>query len=190
MIDTAFNLLFLSRGRHPILFDKLQFDGAWSNRPRDVANLTQYASRELERPFNWQVVPVDAGWQNWMDAPVLFIASHRPPPLSPADVDQLRLYAENGGLIFTSADLDAAPFNASVADLAAKLFPRYPLHDLPPMTRSTAPCSRSVGPARRRHGCRASPTGLGCCSSIPPSTWADTGNFTRRWAGRSRSASA
>jgi hypothetical protein len=147
VIDTAFNLLFLARGRHPILFDKLQFDGAWDNRPRDVAHLTDYAGRQLERPFNWQVVPLSAGWSNWMDAPVLFVASHRPPTLTDADLAQLRTYAENGGLIFTHADLSSTAFNAFVADLAAKLFPHYPLHDLPaddPVYRSLYPLNHTT----------------------------------------------
>ncbi len=148
VVDTAFSLLFLSRGRHPILFDKLQYDGAWANRPRDVANLTQYASKELERPFNWQVVPLSAGWTNWMDAPVLFMPSHVPPPLTDADVDQLRLYAENGGLLFTAADLASPTFNKYVAELAGKLFPRYPLRDLPP----DHPIYRSLFPLATKSG--------------------------------------
>ena len=47
-IDTAYALLFLSRGRHPIIMNKLRYDGYWANRPRDVANLATYASREME----------------------------------------------------------------------------------------------------------------------------------------------
>jgi hypothetical protein len=146
LVDTSFSLLFLARGRHPVLFDKLQFDGAWSNRPRDVANLTRFAAAALERPFNWQVVTVDDDWQNWTDAPVLYIASHAPLPLSDADVDKLRSYAEAGGLIFTSADVGSPTFDRYVAGLAARLFPRYAFHDLPaddPVYRSLFPIGRA-----------------------------------------------
>ncbi|HEV8606847.1 MAG TPA: hypothetical protein VGQ99_15995, partial [Tepidisphaeraceae bacterium] len=51
MIETSYSLLFLARGRHPIIMNKLRFAGAWANRPRDVANLARFASRELERPL-------------------------------------------------------------------------------------------------------------------------------------------
>ncbi len=145
VVDTAFTLLFLARGRHPVLMDKLRFDGAWASRPNDLAHLTTFASRSLERPFNWQVVSVADDWTTWTDAPVLYLASHGPVPLTDAEVDGLRHYAENGGLIFTASDADTPAFDRFVADLAARLFPRYPLHDLP----ATDPVYSSLFPLDR-----------------------------------------
>jgi Domain of unknown function (DUF4159) len=132
LVDTSFTLLFLSRGRHPILMNKLRFDGYWANRPRDIANLTRFASYELERPLNWQVVSLKSDWTDWMDSPILYIASHEPPKLTDSDYDKLRSFAENGGLIFTHADGGSAPFNRFVADLSKRLFPDYPLQTLLP----------------------------------------------------------
>ena len=130
VVDTAYSLLFLARGRHPILMDKLRFAGSWANRPGDLAHLTRFASKVLERSFNWQVVSVDDPWTSWTDAPVLYIASHEPPLFTADQVDKLRSFAQAGGLIFTTNDGASPPFDAAVADLAAKLFPRYPLRDL------------------------------------------------------------
>src|SRR5207248_8214444 len=72
VIETAYHLLFLSRGRHPILMNKLRFDGYWANRPRDLANLARFAGKQLERPLNWQVVPLDNDYTDWMDSPILY----------------------------------------------------------------------------------------------------------------------
>ncbi len=130
-VDTACTLLFLSRGRHPIFMNKLRFDGFWANRPRDIANLAHFASTALERPLNWQVVSLTSDWSDWMDSPVLYIASHEPPTLTDADVDKLRAYALAGGLIFTHADGDSVKFNQFVATLGRRLFPAYPLQSLP-----------------------------------------------------------
>jgi hypothetical protein len=131
IVDTAYTLLFLSRGRHPIFMNKLRFDTYWANRPRDIANLSHYASTVLERPINWQVVSFKSGWSDWMDSPVLYIASHEALNFSDDDCNKLRSFAENGGLIFTHADGDMPAFNRSVAELSKKLFPNYPLTELP-----------------------------------------------------------
>lgn len=158
-IETSFALLFLARGRHPILMNKLRFDGYWANRPRDAANLARFAARQLERELNWQVVPLRTPgpgpgdhvnrraigaaprqhapgeaerWSDWMDSPILYLASHRAPRLFDSDYDNLRSFIEAGGLLFTHADGDEAAFNEWVRrDLAPKLFPKYELRDLP-----------------------------------------------------------
>lgn len=130
-IETAFMLLFLARGRHPILMNKLRFEGYWANRPRDLANLARFASKQLERPVNWQIVNLDRSWTDWMDSPILYISSHAPPQMGEADYEKLRMFAENGGLIFTEADGSGEDFNRWVDGLAARLFPQYQLKDLP-----------------------------------------------------------
>lgn len=130
-IETAYALLFLARGRHPVLVNKLRFDGSWANRPRDMANLTRYASRKLERQINWQVVGLRTPWHQWLNAPILYMASHAPVALDDADCDRLRQYVEAGGLLFTQADADWPQFNEFAAELAKRLFPNYPLAEIP-----------------------------------------------------------
>ncbi len=131
IVDTSYALLFLARGRHPIIMNKLRFDGDWSNRPRDVANLARYASRELERPLNWQVVPLDHDWHDWTDSPILYMSSDKPPVLAPADVAKLKAYIENGGMLLTQADGDSREFDDFITDLAKQMFPQYPWMELP-----------------------------------------------------------
>lgn len=130
-VETAYSLLFLARGRHPILMNKLRFDGFWANRPRDVANLARFTSHELERQMNWQVVPLSRDWTEWMDSPVLYLASHKAPNLSDVDFDKIRRFVENGGLLFMQADGDSPEFAAFAASAAHRLFPAYELIDLP-----------------------------------------------------------
>ena len=130
-VHTAYCLLFLARGRHPILMNKLRFDGAWANRPRDVANLARFTAAQLERPLNWQVVPLSRDWTDWTDSPILYLASHEPVPLKEQDYVKLRRYINSGGLLFTQADGGSPKFNQFVLDLARKLAPDYEWADLP-----------------------------------------------------------
>ena len=131
LIETAYHLLFLARGRHPILVNKVRFEGAWSNRPRDAANLARFATRETERPLNWQVVSIAREWNDWADSPVLYLASHTAPNLTAADVGKLRQYVEAGGVLFTHADAGSEAFNRFADELAERLFPGRKFEDLP-----------------------------------------------------------
>jgi hypothetical protein len=131
-VDTAYNLLFLARGRHPILMNKVRFDGFWANRPRDVANLARFAGYQLERPLNWQVVPINREWTDWMDSPILYLSSHKTIKLSDAEYGKIRSYVENGGLLFMQADGGALEFNRFAHEAAHKLFPAYEMTLLPP----------------------------------------------------------
>jgi hypothetical protein len=131
LYETAFHLLFLARGRHPIMMNKLRFDGAWANRPRDVSNLARFASREMERPLNWQVVNIEATWTDWTDSPILYLASHVPPKLGELELLKLRRFVDAGGLLFTQSDGDSPLFEAFIVELAGKLFPGSEFRDLP-----------------------------------------------------------
>ena len=57
MIGTCFALLFLSKGRWPVLLDKLEHRPAddWNLHRSDVANLTRYVERSWKRDLTWQV---------------------------------------------------------------------------------------------------------------------------------------
>lgn len=123
-VETSFALLFLSRGRHPLLMNKLHFIGAWANRPRDVARLGKFVSREIEKPLNWQVVSLKSDWSEWMDSPILYLASHEAPIFDEADFDKLRAYVNAGGMLITQADGDAQEFSQWAELLAIKLFGR------------------------------------------------------------------
>ena len=139
LIDTSYLLIFLARERHPVLMNKLRTDHTeglnnryWDNRPNDMHNLASWSSHELERPLNWQIVNLERDWTDWMDSPVLYIASHRPLKFSEADLAKLRHYVEAGGMIFTQADGDSSDFNDFVKTLSKKLFPNYELQNVPP----------------------------------------------------------
>jgi hypothetical protein len=131
VVETAFHLLFLSRARHPVLMNKLRFEGYWANRPRDVANLARFAGRQLERPLNWQVVPLDHDYTDWMDSPILYLASHRAPHFSRRDEENLRNFVRAGGMVFAQSDADSIEFTRFIEDLSHRLFPLYEMQDVP-----------------------------------------------------------
>jgi len=139
--DTAFCLLFLSRGRAPVMMNKLEYttDKAekniaevWDERPRDAANLAKWTGREDESYFNWQVVNLTVSPEELHDAPILYISGSQPLDFNKADEDKLRAYVEQGGLILGNADCGKDLFTKSFVALGKKLFPMYDFHQVSP----------------------------------------------------------
>ena len=129
--NTAFALLFLARGQHPVLFSKLRRPGKWNTRSRDMANLTRWISREFESPVNWQVVGLDNPVADWRDAPILYISGADKPTFTSANIAAMRKYVDQGGVILSEAACSEAAFTAGMRGVYARLFPGYKLRALP-----------------------------------------------------------
>ncbi|HSU68840.1 MAG TPA: DUF4159 domain-containing protein [Tepidisphaeraceae bacterium] len=139
--DTAFSLLFLARGRAPVIMNKLQYEtdkgeknaaDPWDERPRDVANLAKWAGREEESYFNWQVVNLKVTPEELHDSPILYISGSQALNFSKEDEDKLRTYVQEGGLILGNADCGKDVFTKSFEALGRKLFPKYEFRQTAP----------------------------------------------------------
>jgi hypothetical protein len=104
----------------------------WNQRPRDAANVTHWISRQLEREVRWQIVNLRGSARDLHDAPILYLAGNQALTLSALDLDALRDFARQGGLILANADCTNPVFATSFKKLGSKLFPPYEFRDLPP----------------------------------------------------------
>ena len=129
--NTALCLLFLIRGQHAVLFNKMQYDGDWRNRSRDLAMLTKHMSRNFERTVNWQIINLKVPVSEWHDAPIVYMAGSLEPKFTQEDIDKLKLFVQQGGTLFMVTEGNGAPFTKGVKDLCAKMFPQYPLAEAP-----------------------------------------------------------
>jgi hypothetical protein len=139
--NTSFAMLFLSRGRAPVMMNKLNYDvevsrnktapAPWNQRPRDVANLTRMIGRQLESQFNWQIVSLHQSAEDLHDAPILYMSGNQAPKLSPEDQAKLKTYLEDGGLLLGHADCGSVAFNGGFRKLAETMFPGSALTPLP-----------------------------------------------------------
>lgn len=133
VVGTAYALLFLARGRSPVVFNKLAYPGPWNARPRDVANLNRWLSKRTERLLNWQIVTVEADPDDWLDAPVLVITGHGDPKFTEEHIRKLRRFAQAGGLIFSTADGADRAFTEAIRRKYAPqiAFGQYEMRQLP-----------------------------------------------------------
>ena len=84
-IGTSFALLFLSKGRRPILMGKLQFgnNDDWNHHRGDAANLTSFVETRWRRDLSWQVVNAGtASVDDLLQAPVLFMCASQAPDIN------------------------------------------------------------------------------------------------------------
>lgn len=170
-VSTSFALLFLSKGRWPVLVSKLKYgDGEdWNAHPNDLARLTRRVEREWKTNLVWQTVDARrATLDDLLQTPILSISGTETP--LPEDeeekrrfIEMLRGYLEQGGFIFAEAiDGDVSferGFRELIAEIAAQdggelrlLEPEHPIWT----------AEKAVAPERARpiwgldFGCRTS----------------------------------
>jgi hypothetical protein len=136
-ISTAMALLFLSKGRRPIVMAKIKYsqDDAWNQHRRDAAHLTEYTENAWGLGLTWQVMdPAKASVEDLLQAPVLYISGSQAPDLLP-HARKLRDYVDRGGFIFAEACCtDSSRFDAAIQQLMKAVFPEpeYKLQSIPP----------------------------------------------------------
>src|SRR5205823_4056270 len=140
---TCMAILFLARGSAPVVMNKLDYSAAsaggktggtelnWNQRPRDVANVTRWIGRQIERDLNWQTIGLNVPADELNDAPVLYIAGNQSIDFTPEQEAKLRLFVEQGGLILGNADGSSANFAAGFRALGKRLFPAHEFAALP-----------------------------------------------------------
>ena len=136
VVSTAFALLFLSKGRRPVLLSKAQFGLAsnWNAHPHDANNLTVYAERQWKnelagKELTWQIVDLDrATVEDLLQTPVLYISGNQSPlPLDDAKLKELsaklREYLNLGGFLFAEAQTNDKSFDKGFRELMQMTFP-------------------------------------------------------------------
>lgn len=129
--DTCFALMFLVRGRNPVVINKLRYKGKWNARPRDAANLARWLSWTYERMLSWQIVEIDTPPEQWQEAPILYLSGAGPIEITDAQAAALRTFALQGGVIVSEAACNNGDFTLDMQKLYARIFPEFPLRQLP-----------------------------------------------------------
>jgi len=128
--DTCFATLFLFKGRAPVLFEKLEFEGAWNKHRRDLANLTHYIERIKEQMFQWQIVSLRLPVEELHDAPVLYITAESVPKWGDAEKKKLRAFTDTGGTILVEASCGNAAVRRWFPQFAKEVWPEWTLSPL------------------------------------------------------------
>lgn len=140
LIATSFALLFLSKGRRPVVIGKYQYaddDSVWDVHPQGVHYLVRRLEQAWNAKLNWQTIDGQrATVDDLHEAPVLFISGRDQLPLNDQQKQSLRAYVESGGFVFAEACQgdgcgDDVEFDKRFRELVAELFPGSALEPLP-----------------------------------------------------------
>jgi hypothetical protein len=149
VVNTGFALLFLSKGRTPVLISKWAHgpgeSAGWNNKHFDAKNLADFASREMfkRQPLAWQAYDprrlktLTAGERlgevgTLLQSPIVYMNGHDAPRLDDQPKRLLKQYVEEGGFLLAEACCGRAEFTEGFRRLMAELFPDNPLRPLSP----------------------------------------------------------
>ncbi len=139
LVGTSFALLFLSKGRRPVVIAKGQHrkEDDWDLHTGGVPNLTRAIERSWKRELTWQAIDLRvAEPADLLETPVLFLSGQQSLQLDARQKRNLRTYIEQSGFIFAEAcdgeGCDGAAFDQSFRALVKELFPESSLRLLPP----------------------------------------------------------
>lgn len=136
-IGASFALLFLSKGRWPVLLAKLRYGAGddWNRSRSDAANLTRYVERRWKRDLTWQVIALEsASVEDLTQAPVLYLCGSQSPLTGERAERQmlaqkLRDYLDRGGFLLAEANCGCGDFDQGFRALMRQAFPE-PEHQL------------------------------------------------------------
>jgi hypothetical protein len=136
-VSTSFALLFLAKGRAPVLINKLRHGpgGDWNNDADDIRNLVGIVARDWKHLVTWQVVDSQVATPlDLLQAPIAYFNGHQAPEFDERGKRNLRDFVEQGGFILAEACCGRSEFNHRFHALVKEVFPEpgCELHRLGP----------------------------------------------------------
>src|SRR5262249_24852877 len=145
VVSTSSALLFLSKGRTPVLVSKLVHGGFprrdgdtdWNNDRNDVRHLVEFVVKSevfKKQPLAWQIFdamrPTVTSEQDLLDlvgellqSPVVYFNGHKRPRFTDREKELLKKYVEHGGFILAEACCGRPEFDRGFRELAKELWP-------------------------------------------------------------------
>ncbi|HEY3320196.1 MAG TPA: DUF4159 domain-containing protein [Planctomycetota bacterium] len=130
-LGTEFALLFLGKGREPVVMQKLQYAGDWNCDPYDANDLAEQAGRDLKLPMTVQVVSTSAGLPGIAGAPILYLQGHKAFSFDPDTRAAIKGFLDQGGFVLACACCGSANFDKSFRSEMAAIFPDSAFERLP-----------------------------------------------------------
>ncbi len=135
LIATSFALLFLAKGRRPVVMAKLKhgLGEDWDWHRSGVHNLTRYVEKRWQQRLTWQSIDAKAATvADLLETPVLMLSGRDALALTAEQKQNLQDYVNQGGFLLAEANTGGREFDRTFRQLMKELFPDNSLRELPP----------------------------------------------------------
>lgn len=123
LLGTEFALLFLGKGREPVVMQKLMYAGEWNTDPYDAKDLVEQASRDLKMPMSTQVVDTKADVGTMAGAPILYMQGRKAFQFDKATRETIKAFIDQGGFLFVSSCCATNEFDTCFRNEMSEMFP-------------------------------------------------------------------
>jgi len=125
-VSTSFSLMFLAKGRWPVLLGHLRHQPkeGWNAHRNALFNLVNRVEHAWERNLSHQVIDLErATVEELLESPVLFLSGRQAPKLAVEQQQKLRRYVDRGGFLLAVRNCEGEEFDRGFRQLMADLFP-------------------------------------------------------------------
>ena len=188
VIGTSLALLFLSKGRRPVLLAKLKHGRGddWNQHRNDVGNLTVYVETRWKRDLTWQVIDLQRGLGRRSAASAGALSLRQPQPVARRRRSSGKSWRRSCAITWTAAASSlpkaiaaARASTSGFRELMTLVFPTSPNIGLKLLDAGASDLARR-GEGRRRSNCGR----CGESSSAAARAWSTRRPTRRRSRGR------
>ncbi len=147
----AFTLMFLSKGRWPLVVNKLKWGVGWNDDALDMLRLTEKASEIFEeaesgsipssdtaylptpkagKRCTWGTVTFESPFERVAKVPLLYVTGKKFPEMGKTEAHMLRKYAFSGGTLLFVATDSSKEFDEGFRSFCAENFSGYALEPI------------------------------------------------------------
>ena len=126
--EDAFALLFLAKGKTPLIIQKLERDDKdWDNDHYDLENLTNYYTQQTGKKVAWQNARMRENAGDLLEAPILLVSGRKELYLSVKQRNILKEFLLNGGTVLAIPASESERWDKSFRKVMSELYPEAKL---------------------------------------------------------------
>lgn len=132
--NAAHAMTFVDKSGHAadkVTLAQVVYDGVWKTRHAGLSVLLKTFNARTHIPVKFGLREIKLTNARIFDSPLLYLTGHEHFDMKRDEIEQLRLYLDNGGLLFAEACCGRKGFDLAFRKLMRRTLPGHPLRPVP-----------------------------------------------------------